>query len=265
MRNILLTISYDGTHFCGWQRQDKSCNAKPVRTVQAVLEESLSKLHHQPIILHGSGRTDSGVHAYGQAADFISPIDSIPVSNYLPAINALLPKDVRIMSAQEVPADFHSRYSATSRVYRYFLWCDKEHSVPANLMSYVWNIRRPIHLDRLNAMCACLHGELDCASFAAAGDQSVSTCRYIESARFFTQQAFPAGELVVFEIEANAFLWHMVRNIVGTLVTFEQNGKPASCISDLLAARDRKKAGPTAPAEGLFLWQVKFDGVRRHV
>ena len=107
MRNILLTISYDGTDFCGWQRQDHQNKKEAVRTVQCELESALEKLHRQPVILYGSGRTDSGVHAMGQAANFFSPIDSIPVENYPRALNSILPKDIRILDAQIKDEDFY--------------------------------------------------------------------------------------------------------------------------------------------------------------
>ena len=114
MRNILLLISYDGTDFSGWQRQDRSDGGKPLRTVQGEVELALEKLHKSKITLYGSGRTDSGVHAYAQAANFISPVDSIPVQNYPRALNAFLPEDIRIISASEKPMDFNSLVSATS-------------------------------------------------------------------------------------------------------------------------------------------------------
>ncbi len=261
MRNILLTLSYDGTDFCGWQRQDHSAGS--VRTVQAELEKAIEKIHKAHTVLYGSGRTDSGVHAVGQAANFFSPVDSIPAANYVMALNALLPHDVRIMSAQEVTPDFNSRFNATSRVYRYFIFCGAV--PPATMMPYVWCIRHEPDIDVLNNMASCLRGEIDCASFAAAGDESKSTFRYLENAFFYRQQAFPEGELLVFEIEANAFLWKMVRAITGSLISFEREGKPAVYFSDVLAAKDRRAAGPTAPAQGLFLWKVKFDGIRRHI
>ena len=120
MRNILLTISYDGTDFCGWQRQEKH-GKESERTVQGEIEKVLHKIHKQKVDLHGSGRTDSGVHAFGQAANFFSPIDSIPAKNYIKALNTFLPQDIRILDAKEVDQDFDSRFSATSRIYRYFI------------------------------------------------------------------------------------------------------------------------------------------------
>lgn len=251
MRNILLIVSYDGTNFCGWQKQNDQ------RTIQEELEKALAFIHKQPVELFGSGRTDSGVHAVGQAANFFSPIDSIPVENYPCALNSILPRDIRIMSAKQVSEDFNSRFSATSRTYHYFIHCGK--TAFAHQLPYVWSIRRPVDIDRLNRMAALLHGEMDCATFAAAGDQSLSTFRYIEKARFFYED-----DKLVFEICANAFLWKMVRSIVGSLIYYEKKGFDAEDFAGIIESHDRSKAGPTAPSEGLFLWEISFEGTRRH-
>lgn len=256
-KNIHLTISYDGTHFCGWQRQDKAAAGKPVRTVQGELEKALKKLAKEPVQLVGSGRTDSGVHAYGQAANFYSPIASMPAESYIPALNSILPKDIRVRAARLAEPDFHSRFSAISRTYRYFLY--PETTPPAHLMPYVWPLRRRPHLKTLNQMAACLQGELDCTTFAAAGDASPSKFRYLESAVFY-----PEGQQLVFEISANAFLWKMVRSIVGSLIHYEAQGKDAAFFREIVEKKDRSLAGPTAPPQGLFLWNVSFSGQRRH-
>ncbi len=256
MTNILLTLSYDGTDFCGWQRQERAAGGNPVRTVQGEVEGALEKMFRTRINLYGSGRTDSGVHAHAQAANFFSPSDSIPEENYIRALNGLLPPDVRVMDAKKVPEDFNSRLSATSRAYRYFMHT----SFPeARDMRYVWRIKRRPDVEVLNKMCSCLSGEIDCATFAAAGDQSLSTHRYIEKAGFCYE-----GDILIFEIEANAFLWKMVRSITGTLIQMEQKGQTPEDFRAVLESRDRKLAGMTAPPTGLFLWEVKFDGVRRH-
>jgi len=260
VRNILLTISYDGTDFCGWQRQDFADKGKPVRTVQAEIERALEKIHKQPVKLYGSGRTDSGVHAAGQAANFYSPIDTIPVEKYVQAINAFLPKDIRVNSSKEVSEDFHARFSATSRTYRYFIHCGV--SPMASETRYVWAIHRYPNLKTLNEMASHLRGEIDCATFAAAGDQSLSTMRFLDNAVFYPDST--NGERIVFEISANAFLWKMVRSLTGSLIAFEKAGKDADYFKQVLESRNRKMAGPTAPAEGLFLWNVAFDGIRRH-
>lgn len=257
MRNILLTVSYDGSDFCGWQRQDKADAGKPVRTVQGELETALFKMLGQPVALHGSGRTDSGVHAYGQAANFLSPHDSVPPEKYVPGLNSFLPKDIRVRASREVPPDFHARFNAVCRTYRYFMYCG---SAPAaHEMRYVWPLRHYPDIQCLNRMASCLHGEIDCTTFAAAADASPSRYRYLEKAVFYAD-----GDRLVFEIAANAFLWKMVRSIVGSLVYYERQGRDAAFFADILASCDRTLAGPTAPPQGLFLWDVDFDGKRRH-
>lgn len=255
MRTILLTVSYDGTDFCGWQRQ-ADCETGHARTVQEELEKALAIIHKKPVQACGSGRTDSGVHAFGQAVTFVTDIDSIPVENFIPALNSHLPHDVRIMSAKEVPERFHARFSATDRSYRYFMYCAPV--VPAHEMRYVWPLFRYPDVDKLNRLAECLKGEIDCTTFAAAKDDCPSKCRYINYARFFME-----GDKLVFEISANAFLWRMVRSLTGTLIDAEKRGMPDDYMKRILEAKDRKLAGPTAPAEGLFLWDVKFDGIRR--
>jgi tRNA pseudouridine38-40 synthase len=250
-RNILLTISYAGTHFCGWQKQDHADKGQPVRTVQGELEAALEKMHREPVQVFGSGRTDSGVHARGQTANFHSPIDSIPAENYVPALNGLLPPDIRVQKSVAVSDDFHARFSTVSRTYRYFLFCGCP--PPAEQAPFVWSIGHYPALRTLNKMASCLSGEIDCMTFTAAGDESKSKCRSIEKAVFFW-----SGNNLVFEITANAFLWKMVRSIVGTLVQFERNGAGAGFFRDALEAKDRARAGMTAPANGLFLWHVSY-------
>ncbi len=257
MANILLTVSYDGTDFCGWQRQDHADKGKAVRTVQGEMEAALKKMLSKDIALCGSGRTDSGVHAAGQAANFFSPSDSIAPENYIRALNGLLPKDIRIHEAKTVADDFSSRFCATSRTYRYFMHT----GIPlARDTRYVWALRKRPDLDELNAMASHLRGEIDCAAFAAAGDQSLSTFRYIDKAHFWYE-----GDVLVFEIEANAFLWKMVRSLTGTLIQCEQKGIGEKGFAGILESRERSKALMTAPPQGLFLWKVSFDGIRRHV
>ncbi len=262
MRTILLTLSYDGTDFCGWQRQNHA--GKPLRTVQEEVENALSRLHNEKTAVYGSGRTDSGVHAIAQAAHFFSPIDSIPPENYVRALNDMLPADIRITAAEEKAHDFSARKSATARIYRYFI--TPKGKSDAFSARYSWEVPYAPNIKRLNAYCRCLRGELDCSSFCASGDKSLSMRRYIESARFFTCPSFPAGtEQIAFEIEANAFLWNMVRTITGTLIGLDRTGAAEDTMQKILLAKDRRQAGETAPAAGLFLYKVRFDGIRRHV
>ena len=264
MRNILLTVSYDGTDFCGWQRQDDKDGGQASRTVQGEIEKALEKLCGQKITLYGSGRTDSGVHALGQAANFYSPLDSMPGQNYTRALNAFLPPDVRIIDSCEVDQDFNSRKSATSRVYRYFISYGPFPSADNNRFSwYVANYNPD--LKRLNKYTECLKGELDCAAFAASGDDSLSTNRYIDKAGFFLQDDRWGNKVLVFEIEANAFLWKMVRTLTGTLINLDKNGAALDSMQKILESGDRSRAGVTAPPTGLFLYKINFDGIRRHL
>ena len=263
MKNILLTVSYDGTDFCGWQRQDQGKIKNYSRTVQGEIETALSKMLKTEITLYGSGRTDSGVHAVAQKANFYSPVDSIPEKNYIRALNAFLPPDIRITDSMEVPEDFNSRKNSTSRIYRYFI--STAVSTTANMNRFSWSVPYEPDLERLNKMASYLKGEMDCASFASSGDESLSTNRYIDGARFFKQKCFPHDEeFLVFEIEANAFLWKMVRTLTGTLINLDENGAEPEVFKEIIDSKDRRKAGVTAPPQGLFLYDIKFNGIRRH-
>ena len=244
-RNIKLLLAYDGTDFSGWQRQEKD------RTVQEVIEGALKKLHKKPVTLAGSGRTDSGVHAAGQVANFYTGIQSMEARRFVPALNSLLPRDVRVLEAAEVPADFHSRFSARLRTYRYF-FITRNDALPWELR-YAWHIRRNPDLTKLNEYTALLRGEMDCTAFAVPGDKSKSRHRYIEKAHFFYE-----GDRLIFEISANAFLWKMVRSISGTLLRFEEKGFEAAYLGEVIESRSRKLTGPTAPPEGLFLWKIEY-------
>lgn len=256
MRTILLYISYDGRNFCGWQSQKKK---NEERSVQGELEKALTKLHKTLMICQGSGRTDSGVHARKQAVSFDSPVNSIPVEKYPLALNALLPQDIRVQSAQLMPDGFSARFNATKRTYRYFI--STAYSPYAFSMPYIWAIYRKPKIDILNKMAALLKGEMDCASFVSSGDQSISTKRFIFNAHFFMED-----EMLIFEISANAFLWKMIRSIVGTLIDYEKRygNQAIEKFQILLDNKDRTQAGQTAPPQGLFMWDVFFDGERIH-
>ncbi|PIE98474.1 MAG: tRNA pseudouridine(38-40) synthase TruA [Treponema sp.] len=249
-RNILLTVSYDGTNFHGWQKQTKQ-GVETFRSVQGEIEKALHKIHKHHVELFGSGRTDSGVHAIGQAANFFTDIKNIPVNNFIPALNSSLPKDIRITDVIEVSNDFNARFSAKSRTYRYFINCKKY--PPAHELTYSWNIRYQPDIKKLNRMANYLKGELDCTTFSAAGDMSKSKSRYLHKAVFFFE-----NELLVFEIQANAFLWKMVRSITGTILDLEKKNASSNEFKKALDSRNRRMAGVTAPANGLFLWKIEF-------
>jgi tRNA pseudouridine38-40 synthase len=245
-RNIKLLIAYDGTDFCGWQKQDRA----PHRTVQGVIENALEKIHGKPVNLTGCGRTDSGVHAAGQVANFYTGMESIPAERFAAAINSLLPHDVRILEACEAANSFHARFSAKARIYRY-------HFIPRPLLPHerLFNLhlRRFPRLEILNAYGRLLSGETDCSIFAAAGDTSKSKHRYIYSSFFFMEN----GRLI-FEICANAFLRKMVRSIAGTFLHYEEKNTPPQELEKIIATGERSLAGPTLPPQGLFLWHVEY-------
>jgi len=250
LRNIALKISYDGTDFLGWQRQSEGAAGKG-RTVQEEIEKALAKMHGRPVPLTGSGRTDSGVHAAGQVANFHTDIARIPPDRFVLALNSLLDRDIRILESREVPRSFHARFDARARTYRFFIYCGKRPL--AHEMPYIWYLGRWPNVARLNRMASFLSGEIDCTTFTASGDQSHTRSRYLYGASFF-----PEGERLVFEISANAFLWKMVRSITGTLVHLDERGFPPEEFRRILDSCDRRLAGPTAPGNGLFLWDVRY-------
>lgn len=248
-RNIKLTLAYDGTDFSGWQRQ---ANA---RSVQGAVEDALGALHKAETALYAAGRTDAGVHAAGQAANFRSPVPSMDAARYVPALNSILPPDVRVLGAQAVPDGFHARFSAMLRRYRYHFICGRQ-ALPHESRYAAQLFRRP-DIALLNDYARLLPGETDCALFASPADAALkkggSTFRRVREAYFFAQ-----GRTLVFEIAANAFLWKMVRSIAGSLLFYEERRVPVERFRELLSSRDHRLAGPTAPAKGLFLWDVEY-------
>lgn len=244
-RGVKLVLAYDGSDFSGWQRQ------KDERSVQEEIEKALQRMHGHPVALAGSGRTDAGVHARGQVASFRTDIAGIPIPKFVPALNSLLPRDVRVLEAHEASPSFHARFDARLRVYRYFM-------APGGMIlptraRYAWSLPHWPDLARLNAMAAILRGEKDYSAFCLPRDKSLSRFRYVHSASFSMD-----GEELVFEISANAFLWRMVRSLTGTMVSFDAKGLGAADFRRVLESRDRKLAGETAPAHGLFLWRVEY-------
>jgi tRNA pseudouridine38-40 synthase len=252
-RNLRLLVSYDGTDFSGWQRQDggKQGTAQGQRTVQGELEAALAVLHKHPVSLAGSGRTDAGVHARAQIANFHTDIASMDAERFVPALNGLLPQDVRIMEASEAPPEFHARFDAVSRTYRYFF-------IPCR-RAFPWEKRYALQLWRqpdivlLNEYCRFLRGEFDCTVFASPADKSRSRHRYLYNAHFLAEK-----ERLVFEITANAFLWKMVRSIGGTLLFYEEKKTAPETFQSIISSKKRELAGPTLPPQGLFLWEIAY-------
>jgi tRNA pseudouridine38-40 synthase len=245
-RNIRLDLSYDGTDFQGWQIQ------KSGRTVQGEIEKALKKLHGRDVSLFGSGRTDSGVHATCQVANFHSDISSIPEERFREAINSHLPRDIRIMKSRNVAQTFHARYDARVRVYKYYLL----HSDAglAHLRNYCYLTREKFDINHLNRLAAPLVGVHDFTTFAAARDENKSKIRDLFSVSFY-----PEGNFIIFKVSGNAFLWRMIRSLVGTIIHLAATGADTAEMKAILEAKDRSKAGPTAPARGLFLHRVLYE------
>jgi len=245
LRNIKVIVEYDGTDFYGFQHQ------KGVPTIQAELERVLSKIFKEKITVCGSGRTDAGVHALGQVINFRSN-GTIPIDRLCVAMNSLLPRSIAAISACEVDENFHARYSAKSRLYRYDIL---NRAVRSAIQGrFCWHVPQPLNVSAMRDAAEYLVGVHDFSAFASADrDESDSTVRNVMLASVET-----CGEHVLFSIRANAFLRSMVRSIVGTLVEIGLGRRPASEMREILESRDRKRAGKTAPPHGLFLVEVEY-------
>jgi tRNA pseudouridine38-40 synthase len=243
---IRLELSYDGTHYHGWQRQ-----APGQPTIQSELEGALAKLLNEPIRVVGSGRTDAGVHAVRQTAHFTTTRDPSRY-NMLRALGGLLPKDIVVRQAYQAPDDFHSLFSAECKTYRYLIQTTR--LPPTFRRHYVyWMDRRP-SLNALNAICSTLLGTHDFKSFQTGGSEVESTTRTIKALRFVRREA----SLIEFRITGTGFLKQMVRNIVGTCLYLERNNLGPAEMQEILQARDRRAAKDTAPPQGLYLWRVFY-------
>ena len=245
MRNIKLVIEYDGTNYHGWQVQPH------VVTVQQVIEEKIEIMTRQRTPLIGSGRTDSGVHALGQVANFRTTAN-IPVEGFLKGLNSLLPTDIAIQSAQEVGLQFHAQYGARRKTYRYVIL--RRESPSALFRHYSWRLRGALNLPAMEEATRCLLGKQDFTSFQGAEPDTEDPVREV----FRAEWAEGGPGFLHFTIEAGGFLKHMVRNIVGTLAEVGKGKISPERFPQILAARDRRQAGITAPPQGLFLVEVKY-------
>jgi tRNA pseudouridine38-40 synthase len=246
MRRICLDISYDGTDYSGWQVQQNA------RTVQGELERALGIIHKQPVRVHGAGRTDSGVHALHQFAHIDSFIDSMPADKYAAALNRYLPEDIAVRSSWEVPHDFHARYSAVERTYEYVVR-PYETLTPMNCR-FCTPVAKLPDMQRLNAFASRIVGVHDFSSFAAAGDFNESKVRRVIDAVWYASEG-----ALNFRITGNAFLWRMVRSLVGTMLDLHDQGSSPDDLTAVIGSKDRFLAGTTAPARGLTLMGVRYE------
>lgn len=244
MPKIALGLEYDGSPFCGWQTQPGGCS------VQDALERALATIAEHPVATICAGRTDAGVHALGQVVHFETDA-SRPPSAWVRGVNTTLPPGARVLWAREVNQGFHARYSATSRTYVYFLLNRPQE--PALLASRVGWFHRPLDIESMRDAARHLTGEHDFSAFRSAECQAKNPVRVLS--RLDVERR---GQLVRFDFQANAFLHHMVRNLVGSLVYVGCGRQPAEWIADVLSRRDRRLAAPTFAPSGLYLSHVEY-------
>jgi tRNA pseudouridine38-40 synthase len=245
-RRVRLAVAYDGTAYAGWQIQPNGT------TVQAVMEGALANILQEPVRLRAAGRTDAGVHAREQVVDFVDA-GKRDIETVVHGGNALLPPDIRILSASVVPESFDARRHATEKEYRYFLYLSPVDS--PFLSRYAWHIEKPLDLDAVREGISHLIGEHDFSSFRGQGCNAISPVRTIFRAEV-TKHDVPG--LISIDVTGAGFLRHMVRNIVGTVVNVGKGKYPAEHVGEILRARDRTAAGVNAPPHGLFLWRVAY-------
>ena len=243
MRNIKITIQYNGKNYCGWQKQNNSPG------IQGTIEKAIFDITREEVKITGSGRTDAGVHALGQVANF--KINSqIPVDRIPNALNAKLPKDISIVKAEEVDEDFHSRYSAKKKTYRYQIYNSQYRSPIYADISYP--VKYDLDIDKMKKEAKSLIGTYDFKGFMSSGSSVIDTVRTI-----YNIEVSKSEDLIIIEIEGNGFLYNMVRIIAGTLVDIGR-GRITENMSTIIESKSRSMAGHTAPAHGLFLKKVDY-------
>jgi tRNA pseudouridine38-40 synthase len=244
-RNIRLLLEYDGTRYHGWQRQRGDLS------LQQVLEKALERLTGEPVKLIGSGRTDAGVHALGQVANFRTT-SAIALKAFHEGLNSMLPYDLAVLEAREVPLEFHARKAVLSKTYEYRILNRLSRSPLHH--HYGWWVSPPLNLGAMAKAAALLVGEHDFSAFRASGSGNRNPVRQIFSARW---QTHPGGWLI-FSITGNGFLRGMVRSLVGTMVEIGKGKAMPSLLAELLQSGERRRAGPTAPPQGLYLVEVTY-------
>ncbi len=250
MRQLRLTVEYDGTDLAGWQRQANAA------TVQGHLEAALATLLGHPVRVSGASRTDAGVHARGQVAAF-STDHTIPVDGLRRALNAALPPAIAVAEILEVAPEFHPRFWATGKHYRYLFWLRRDRS--PRWHSRAWHRPRTLDVEQMRAAAQHLVGEHDFSAFRAVGCVSSTPYRRLEELTL----TLPEPHLLALDVRGNAFLRNMMRIIAGTLAEVGEGRRTIDEVAQALVSRERKAAGATAPAHGLELMAVFYDGTRR--
>lgn len=246
MRNIKLVLEYEGTNYHGWQSQAGSGKA----TIQEILENAVGDLTKEHASISASGRTDAGVHALGQVANFTTA-KTMPVEAWAPALNHRLPPDIRVLRSEEVATDFHARFSASGKTYKYVIL--NRHAPSALQRNHAWHIHRKLNLGAMRRAAAFLVGKHDFSAFRGSGCAAKTPVRTIALLSIKKK-----GEVIEILIEADAFLMHMARNIVGTLVEAGLGRFNKEEVKRILDSKDRTMAGRTAPPQGLYLVEVYY-------
>ncbi|WP_026895012.1 tRNA pseudouridine(38-40) synthase TruA [Clostridiisalibacter paucivorans] len=244
MRNIKIIIEYDGTKFNGWQSQP-NC-----RTVQGVLERAINKLTDENIKIIGAGRTDGGVHAKGQAANFITN-SSIPGDRFFMALNSVLPNDISIVNSEEVDLDFHSRYNAKGKIYEYIIYNSRIRS--PIYRNYSWHVPLKLDIKSMRSALKYFKGTHDFRGFMSSGSNVKDTVRTI-----YDIEISSFAKFIKVKISGNGFLYNMVRIIIGTLVDVGQKNIYVEDIKDIIKSKQRENAGKTAKPQGLYLKEVFY-------
>ena len=245
MRNIKLTIEYEGKDYNGWQKQPKSLN------IQGEIERAIQSVTREEIELIGSGRTDAGVHAFGQVANFKIESD-FPIEKMATAINSQLKKSIRVLKAEEVPLEFHSRYHCHQKTYAYII--DNSEQGTAIYRNTTYHVSQPLNVEKMQEAANYLVGEHDFSSFKSSGTSNKSSVRTIYQAQVLKEQT-----RVMIMLTGNGFLYNMVRIIAGTLVEIGLGSREPKEMKYILEVKNRQKAGKTLPAQGLFLMNVDYN------
>lgn len=246
-RNLRLVIEYDGTDYSGWQIQAKK------KTVQGELVRAITEITGHAPTLHGAGRTDAGVHAEGQVANFHTSC-RLPVAKWPNALNAHLPEDIAVQSAEEVPPDFHSQFHARGKIYRYLILQQRVRSALYRGAAHL--VRIPLRIEAMKEAAALLVGRNDFRSFTTEAGRKKNTERTLRRLSIEERPPF-----LVLTFEGDGFLYNMVRSIVGTLLEVGYGNQEPLWVREVLRARDRKRAGPNMPAKGLTLVRVLYDPI----
>jgi len=250
-RNIKLVIAYDGTDFRGWQRQVDA------RTVQNTIEQAIRRVVRHQVELIGSGRTDAGVHAAGQVANFLTTVE-IPAEKLRRAIGGHLPKDVTLIHAAEVPLDFHANRSSRGKLYRYRVYNAPGRPVEYHLQRYTYHFWQPLEIEPMRQAAKYMTGRLDFEAMATKGSPREHSIRTVEHIRIDRRY-----QEIRFDVYGRGFLYNQVRNMVGTLLEVGRGHWPPERVGEIMASRDRSQAGPTAPGRGLCLQWVRYHPVGR--